>query len=214
MTSLFERYRPATWQEVIGQPKAVAALQRIGQKDGFGGQAFWISGKSGQGKSTLAKLIASVHADDLSTEEIDSQWCTPARLRELELGLSIRGWGEKAGRCVIVNEAHRLSNDATGQLLTMLERLPAHVCIVFTTTFEGESLFGESLDASPLLSRCKRIKLQSQGIAKLFAERAREIAQRENLDGKPIGSYMRLVEECKGNMRAVLQSIEAGEMLS
>lgn len=44
--------------------------------------------------------------------------------------------------------------------------------------------------------------------------RALEIAQAEGLDGQPLAKYKRLVQDCKNSMRAVLQRIDAGEMLT
>jgi hypothetical protein len=49
-------------------------------------------------------------------------------------------------------------------------------------------------------------------LARAFAERAKQIAQAEGLDGKPIEQYVRLVQTHRQNFRAVLQAIEAGEM--
>ena len=51
--NLYEKYRPQTFEEVLGQDKAVAKIRRIIDR-GWGGQAFWISGASGTGKTTLA----------------------------------------------------------------------------------------------------------------------------------------------------------------
>jgi replication-associated recombination protein RarA len=212
---LYERYRPATWAEVIGQDKVVNRARQLAQRSGLAGKAYWLSGQSGTGKTTIARLIAAEVADEFSVEELDAQRMTPARLAEVENHLTIRGWGEKGGKAVIVNEAHGLSSAAIRQLLVCLENIPPHVVWIFTTTIEGqENLFGECEDASPLLSGCIRLELARRGLAEAFAQRAQEIAQREGLDGRPIKDYIRLAQEHRNNFRAVLSAVEGGEMLA
>src|ERR1700691_446667 len=105
---LTERYRPACWQEVVGQDKIVSRVKALASREALSGRAYWISGQSGTGKTTIARLIAHEVADDFSVVELDAAAMTVNDVVALRDSMSIRGWGEKAGRAYIVNEAHGL----------------------------------------------------------------------------------------------------------
>jgi len=215
---LFEQYRPRTWAELIGQEKAVQKIDVL-RRRGLGGRCYWISGPSGTGKTSLAYLIAAEVADPLFTTEMSADEITGEYLINLKGTLPLYGglWGKgKVGRAYIWNEAHGISKRCVRMLLDMTEHgLPSHVAMIFTTTNDGMKLFEDcQIDASPLLSRCTEIRLTSQGLARPFAARAREIAAKEGLDGKPESAYLALARDCGNNMRRMLSRIEDGEMLA
>ena len=116
MNTLAEKYRPADWSQLIGQEKAIRRIDVL-RRRGVSGRAYWTTGASGSGKTSLAHLIAREIADDWGIAGMDAGELTPARIREIERTLACRGMGEKPGRAGIVDEAHGLRRDAVRQLL-------------------------------------------------------------------------------------------------
>lgn len=211
MPRLFEKYRPRGLDEILGQPKALATIRRIIDRPDFDGGAFWLVGGSGLGKTSTARAIAERFADGLGIDELDGQACTIDEVRRIDREMSMGPLAVSPWRVYVVNEAQAMTDRAVQAWLTTLEKMPRRRIVIFTTTSESADLFGEF--DGPFRSRCLTIAFTNQGVADAFAERAKAIAEAENLNGKPIAAYKRLVQECRNNMRDVLQRIEAGAML-
>ena len=215
MKALYEQYRPATWDDLVGQDKLRQRVEIL-RRRGLVGRVLWVTGDSGTGKSTAARLIAAEIADDYAIIEIDAQDLGMDKVREFERMCQFRPLG-KGCHVFIVNEAHGLSGKVVSRLQTVLEQthVQRNSTWIFTTTFQGQRrLFDDAFDACPFMSRAIELPLEhGEDVVLAFAVRARKIAQSEQLDGRSLDDYVRLVRDCGCNMRKVLQRIEAGEMV-
>ncbi len=123
------------------------------------------------------------------------------------------GIGAKHGRAILINEAHTLRTEAIEMLLDVLEPVPPHVVFIATTTKDGQArLFGEEIDAGPLLSRFVPLSLTNQGLAEPFAKRFREIALAEGFD-VPLPKAKRVLQDCRNSMRAALDWLGSTESM-
>ena len=215
MKPLYEEHRPGCWDELVGQEKLVKRMDVL-RRRGLVGRVFWLTGTSGTGKTTAARLIAGEIADPYAVVEVDAQDLKLDVVREFEEMCRFRPLG-KGCHVFIVNEAHGLSSKVVSRLQTVLEQdnVQRTSTWIFTTTLAGHKrLFDGVMDACTFMSRAIELELEhGEDVVLAFALRARSIAQGEGLDGKPIGDYVNLVRDCGCNLRKALQRIEAGEMV-
>src|SRR5688500_17833935 len=117
---LWERYRPQTYGEVVGQERAIERIAFLREHGGLAGRGLMFVGPSGSGKTTLARLVAAEVSDEHATIEQDAADFDLDSVRELERLSRGRSLGGK-GWAFILNEAHRLRGPVVSRLLTALE---------------------------------------------------------------------------------------------
>lgn len=132
MTELYKKHRPTTFDEMLGSNSALLALQKQIEKQTVP-HALLFSGPSGCGKTTAARILAN----SFPAPDILEMNCSDFRgidtVREIRDRLQFNSiYGDT--RVWIIDEAHKLTNDAQNAFLKLLEDPPQHVYFILCTT--------------------------------------------------------------------------------
>jgi len=211
---LYEKYRPRQLSEIVGQPKAVAIAKFQIERGFVKGGAFWITGPTGVGKSSLASIMAR----SVANPECITEYNRAADLDGSELDRIGRDLSRPllfGIRAYILNEAHALKGSHIDALNVLLEKSAKEQTAAwfFTTTWTGEEeLFGNQAQSDAFVGRCVSIQLTNQGVCKPFAARLREVAVLEGLDGLPPERYERVIRECGNSLRKGFGVLQSGAL--
>ena len=214
------KYRPGTFDDVIGQPHVVQTLKNAVDHKRVA-HAYVFSGMRGVGKTTVARILAKAlnceqgptsqpcercpsceeitkgHSVDVI--EIDGASNTGVddvrELRENVKFTPFRG----SYRVYIIDEVHMLSNSAFNALLKTLEEPPNHAVFVFATT--------EVHKIPPtILSRCQHFTFRRMTRLEVLKQ-LKHVAQETGvvIEDRSLSSIGRA---CEGSMRDALSLLD------
>ncbi len=218
--ALARKYRPATFEELVGQQHVSATLCAALRKDKLS-HAYLFSGPRGCGKTTVARLLAKALncivgevdqpcgtcetcqriADGswLDVLEIDAASHTGVdNIRELR-DMAQLSPSHGASRVFIIDEVHMLSKGAFNALLKILEEPPPNVFFFFATTEPNKI-------PRTILSRCQRFDFRLLTRDEL-SERLLSITKAEGLDIDDDALRL-IVAQAEGSMRDGLSSLD------
>jgi DNA polymerase-3 subunit gamma/tau len=214
------KYRPATFEDVVGQPHVVRTLVNAIKTKRIA-QAFLFSGTRGVGKTSVARILAKAlnceqgptgtpcnvcpncieiaQGTSVDVIEIDGASNTSVddvrEIRENVKFTPFRG----SYRVYIIDEVHMLSNSAFNALLKTLEEPPPHVVFIFATT--------EIHKIPPtILSRCQHYNFRRIPQTEII-ERLRRVAVQDGITVED-RSLAALARASAGSMRDALSLLD------
>ncbi|MBA5866587.1 MAG: DNA polymerase III subunit gamma/tau [Nitrospira sp. CR1.3] len=214
------KYRPGTFDDVIGQPHVVQTLvnsiasKRIAQ-------AYLFSGTRGVGKTTVARILAKAlnceqgptgspcatcvncleiaQGTSVDVIEIDGASNTSVDdVREIRENVKFAPFRGQY-RVYIIDEVHMLSNSAFNALLKTLEEPPPHVVFIFATT-EIHKI------PATILSRCQHYNFRRIARTEII-ERLRHVAGQDGITIED-RSLTALARASEGSMRDGLSLLD------
>ncbi len=214
------KYRPGTFDDVIGQPHVVQTLvnslttRRIAQ-------AYLFSGTRGVGKTTVARILAKAlnceqgptgtpcascancleiaQGTSVDVIEVDGASNTSVDdVREIRENVKFTPFRGQY-RIYIIDEVHMLSNSAFNALLKTLEEPPPHVVFIFATT-EIHKI------PATILSRCQHYNFRRIARTEII-NRLRHVAAQDGITIEE-SSLTALARASEGSMRDGLSLLD------
>lgn len=192
--ALYRKYRPKTFDEIIGQEVIVKTLKNS-IKNNIVTHAYLLAGPRGTGKTSIAKIFSKIlncqnlkdlnpcnecisciqanNNQNIDIIEIDAASNNGVdEIREIRNKISLVPTNSKY-KIYIIDEVHMLTNQAFNALLKTLEEPPQHVIFIFATT-EPQKI------PKTILSRCQRFDYKKVNY-KQIADRLKFISEKENI---------------------------------
>jgi DNA polymerase-3 subunit gamma/tau len=207
------RYRPQTFDELVGQPQVTQGLKGAISSDRVG-HAYLFTGARGVGKTSTARILAKAlncekgptpvpcnecdicraiaSGEDIDVLEIDGASHRGIdEIRQLRSNVNVRP-SRARYKIYIIDEVHMLTVPAFNALLKTLEEPPEHVKFIFCTT-DPEKV------PITVLSRCQRFDFAPVESAGIIA-RLQQIVEAEGVEAEHEALAL-LARRAGGSMR-------------
>ena len=221
MESLYRKYRPQTFADVVGQQHVVGTLEHA-VLEGRTSHAYLFCGPRGTGKTTMARLLAKALMCERGPSQLPDGTCGQCRLiaagehpdvYELDAASrtgvdSVReeiinsvSYAPTQGRykVYIIDEVHMLTTAAFNALLKTLEEPPSHVVFVLCTTDP------QKIPAT-ILSRVQRFDFRPIGNTDIRAHLA-YVCEQEGFTYEDAALEL-ITINARGGMRDALSTLE------
>ena len=177
--ALYRKYRPQTFNDIVGQNHIVSVLKNAIDKDQIS-HAYLFYGSRGTGKTSIAKIFANevnnnevYQKENVDIIEIDAASNNGVdEVRDIKEAIKFLPTEGKY-KVYIIDEVHMLTTAAFNALLKTLEEPPAHVIFILATT-EIHKI------PATILSRCQRFEFKNLSQEQLI-DRLKYIAKEESL---------------------------------
>ena len=177
--ALYRKYRPQTFNDIVGQNHIVSVLKNAIDKDQIS-HAYLFYGSRGTGKTSIAKIFANevngneiYQKENVDIIEIDAASNNGVdEVRDIKEAIKFLPTEGKY-KVYIIDEVHMLTTAAFNALLKTLEEPPAHVIFILATT-EIHKI------PATILSRCQRFEFKNLSQEQLI-DRLKYISEKESL---------------------------------
>ena len=199
---LYQKYRPVDFDSVYGNEQIVSALSNYAADLKKCPHVFLLHGPTGCGKTTLARIFANaigVATDSPDYKEINSSdFRGIDTIRELNRVLLFKGLSGK-NRVYVIDECHKLTNDAQNAFLKKLEDTPPHVYFVLCTTEPGKLI-------KAIQNRCTQLQVKTLDVKQTKRLLKRVVkAEKDQVDDSLLEM---IAEQSQGHARQALKLLQ------